>query len=361
MVETISHSEFNFSSDYIPSYSFASTMRTCYANNSQTPSMNSGSSESSSSSAASSTNTSNSPNLKASNLESRRSSCNETYLRNLDPHHHHCNNKRCSNTITTTCVHSNAKTKNKPKLQLTTTTFEDGENNLLSSCTTQLCTPQSNGVISQQHQFSLDNGNSHLGQQPSSRTSTSGVKQRRSESFGLYRQCSELNDTSNLLSSSSFDDAHENSNSSEDDLVFVAELSSSPTQHHMHQVKGARQLGNGTLVLCKLCGSNSSLSNASLTSFSSMSSSVSSAGSNLNQFTLTNNSQPNASLGTPDNMINNLSHSLNQTFNFTNNSLTPQFGRSRHNSINSLTLGNNGQPDRNLHALHKALHNIFSN
>jgi len=358
MVETISHSEFNFSSDYTPSYSFASTMRACYANNSKiSSSVNSSSSDSSSSSRTNST-SSNSPNLKASsNLESRRSSCNEMYLRNLD---HNCSNKRCSNTITTTCLNScKAKNQKQPKLQLTTTTIEDNENKLLSSCTTQLSTPQSLGMISQKHQFSYD----QLGQQMS-RMPTSGAKSKRSESLYLSRQYStEVNDNNNNLLTSSFDDTHENSNSSEDDFVFGGELSSSPSQHNHHQMKNGR---NGPFALCKRCnGSNSSLSNTSLTSFSSISSSVSS-NNNLNQYTLTNNNSTTGTLNPPDNLINNLSHSLNQTFSFAannhSNNLTPQFGRSRHNSINSLSLSNNSQQsDRNLHALHKALHNIFSN
>jgi len=364
MVETVSQSTFNFSSDYTPSYSsFASTMRTCYANN-KTPSVasrSSRSSESSNSSYSSSvtTNASNSPDLKTSNLESRRNSCGEMF--NLE---HSCNNKqcgkRCSNTITTTCLNSSAQT-NKPKLQLTTTTFEDSENNLLSSCTTKLSTPQSNGMISQKHQFSLD-GNlinqQHLGQQHSGRTSTSGVRQKRSESLGLYRQCSETmsDHNNNDLMTASFVDSNENSNSSEEDLVFSAELSSSPCQHNLKSPRQFNDNHNNGANLCKRCGSNSSL-----TSFSSVSSSVSS--NNLNQYTLTNsNCSHNPAFNPQDYLINNLSHSLNQTFNFGNNSLSPQYGRSRHNSINSLTLVNNvQQPDHNLHALHKALHNIFSN
>lgn len=345
MVETVSQqSQFNFSSDYTP-YSFASTMRTCYANN-KTPSIISSASDESNSSAFSgismnsSSFTEQASSLPRPNLESRRSSCNEMYLRNSDQHHN-CNNKRCSNTITTTCVNSNVPTNVKPKLQLTTTTFEDTKNNCLSSCTTQLQTPQSNGMISQKHQFNFDQ---QLGQQQPNRMSTSGVKQKRSESLGLYRQNSELNDNNNNLISSSFDDNQDNSNSSEDDFVFNELLSSSPS---MYNPKSPRQLG--TFVYCKKCGSNSSL-----TSFSSISS-ISSAN---NQFTLTNNKTCPQS----HDLINNLSHSLNQTFNFGNNNLsTPQYGRSRHNSINSLTLCNTGQPDRNLHALHKALHNIFSN
>ena len=377
MVETVSQSQFNFSSDYTP-FTFASTMRTCYANN-KTPSISSGSDVSSSSASSSSSSShhggslqrhrqpeqANSPNLSSKsggNLESRRSSCGEIYLRNSNSdyqHPHHCNNKRCSNTITTTCLNGSngAKASNKPKLQLTTTTFEDAENHCLSSCTTQLSTPQSNGMISQKHQFSFDQ---HLGHQAAGRMSTScGGKQKRSESLGLFRQSSEIHDGNNSTvltsESSSFDDNHENSNSS-DDLVF-SELQQH--QHHHHsgqQPKSPRQLD--TFVLCKKCGS----SNSSLTSFSSMSSSVSST-NNLNQYTLTNGNCS-AHSNAQDTLINNLSHSLNQTFNFSNgnsNSLsTPQYGRSRHNSINSHSLCS-GQPDRNLHALHQALHNIFSN
>ena len=340
MVETVSQAQFNFSSDYTP-YTFASTMRTCYANN-KTPSDDSG--VASLSSSSSNNSKLNLPNLKSS-LD-RRSSCNEVYLRNSD--HHNCK-------ITTTCVNSNCasnKANVKPKLRLTTTTFENAENNCVSSCTTQLSTPQSNGMISQKHQFSVDQ--QHLvGQQPisqfSNRMSTSSTpKQKRSESLGFNRQNSELNDdNNNNLLTSSFDDNHENSNSSEDDLVFN-ELSSSPSsQNHHLQTKSQRQMG--TFALCKKSNSNSSL-----TSFSSISSSVSS-NNNLNQFTLTNCPQQPFN---QDNLINNLSHSLNQTFT-SNNLSTPQFGRSRHNSINSLTLSNNSQTS--LHALHKALHNIFSN
>lgn len=359
MVETVSQSQFNFSSDYTP-FTFASTMRTCYANN-KTPSISSGSDVSSTSSSSHNASLhrhreqANSPNLSAKSggsLESRRSSCGEIYLRNSDYQHpHHCNNKRCSNTITT-CLDDGTKASNKPKLQLTTTTFEDAENHCLSSCTTQLSTPQSNGMISQKHQFSFDQ---HLGHSAAGRMSTScGGKQKRSESLGLFRQSSEIADGNNnhqlTSESSSFDDHHENSNSS-DDLVF------NELHHHQHsggqQAKSPRQLD--TFVLCKKCGS----SNSSLTSFSSISSSVSST-NNLNQYTLTNG---NCSAHTQDSLINNLSHSLNQTFNFSNgnsNSLsTPQYGRSRHNSINSHSLCS-GQPDRNLHALHKALHDIFT-
>ena len=356
MVETVAQSQFNFSSDYTP-FTFASTMRTCYANN-KTPSISSGSDESSSSSSSNHSGSLHrhrpqaaSPNLNAakpSGLESRRSSCGEIYLRNSDYQHpHHCNNKRCSNTITTTCLNdSGNRANNKPKLQLTTTTFEDAENRCLSSCTTQLSTPQSNGMISQKHQFSFDQ---HLGHQAAGRMSTScGAKQKRSESLGLFRQSSEVHDGNNNALTGSFEDPHENSISSED-LVF-GEL--------QHQPKSPRQ--PDTFVLCKKCGS----SNSSLTSFSSISSSVSST-NNLNQYTLTNsNCTGSAHSAAQDNLINNLSHSLNQTFNFSNshsNSLsTPQYGRSRHNSINSHSLCN-GQPDRNLLSLHKALHNIFSN
>lgn len=358
MVETVSQSTFNFSSDYTP-FTFASTMRTCYAND-KASSVSSSSQDSTSNSSSSSNNSTNFNSLTKSPSQCRRSSCNEAYFRNLD---HQCNNKRCSNTITT-CFNKT----NKPKLQLTTTTIEDSQNNLLSSCTTQLSTPQSNGMISQKHQFNFDQSHPNVSFGGANRMTTSnGTKQKRSESFGQFnRQCSELNDNNNNLLNGSFDDNHENSNSSEEDLIFSNNLSCSPslnpTNHliNQHQPKSPRQ----TLMLCKRCGSNSSL-----TSFSSISSSVSSS-NNLNQFTLTNCTQAQCSnYGGPnqDNLITNLSHSLNQTFNFANNNLNsnltiPPFNRSRHNSINSLTLNSNNAPekvDKNLQNLHKALCNIF--